>query len=175
MELLDSWVRSLKAGNRSPATIDAYVRDIGHLLHHLGDTDVTAATRRHVEAFLAERTRVDGRPGTLADATIARRYRTPVAVLRVARRRGLSWPAPAYDEDACRRRSLSSLRRSSPRTRWRSCSRRAAVCRLARRPVTVPGRMRRAEGVSRSTSAAGTRRSCCSSRPLVCAPGRSWA
>ncbi len=78
MELLDSWVRSLKAGNRSPATIDAYVRDIGHLLHHLGDTDVTAATRRHVEAFLAERTRVDGRPGTLADATIARRYRTLV-------------------------------------------------------------------------------------------------
>ncbi len=39
MELIDSWTRSLRAGNRSPATIDAYGRDVGHLLTEMNMTN----------------------------------------------------------------------------------------------------------------------------------------
>ncbi|MGZ0230713.1 MAG: tyrosine-type recombinase/integrase, partial [Acidimicrobiales bacterium] len=78
MDILDSWARSLRAGNRSALTIDAYMADVGHLRAFLDGIDELDATRRDIDGFLANRTRADGREGQLADATIARRYRTLV-------------------------------------------------------------------------------------------------
>jgi len=69
-ELLDSWCRSLRAANRSPATIDSYRADFTHLARHLIG-DPATATKADVERFL-----VACRDQGLADATVARRYRS---------------------------------------------------------------------------------------------------
>lgn len=71
MELFDSWLRSLRAAGRSPATLEAYRADIVHLARHLGTEDVETTTRRQVEEFL-----VDCLDRGLAPATVARRYRS---------------------------------------------------------------------------------------------------
>lgn len=70
-ELLGSWTRSLRAAGRTPATIDAYLADARGFIDHLGDLDLVDATRRDVEGYL-----VACRDRGLADATVARRYRS---------------------------------------------------------------------------------------------------
>lgn len=71
-ELIDSWARSLRARNRSGATIDSYRADVRHLLDHLGPgAEVDTVTRRQIEDFLAA-----GLDRGLAPATVARRFRS---------------------------------------------------------------------------------------------------
>lgn len=71
MDLLDSWARSLRAAGRSPATIDAYLTDARAYLDHLAGIDIADARRGDVESYL-----VACRDRGLADATVARRYRS---------------------------------------------------------------------------------------------------
>lgn len=90
MDLTDSWARSLRASGRSQRTLDAYLEDVDMLtLHRAGlvadrtmDRRTVAAelrvehpieecTRGQVEQFL-----IDCRERGLADATVARRYRS---------------------------------------------------------------------------------------------------
>lgn len=82
-DLLDSWARSLRASNRSPATIHAYVRDTERFVEHLGDTDLLDAGRRDVEEYLA-----GCRDVGLAEATVARRYRSLLQFFRWAEEEG---------------------------------------------------------------------------------------
>jgi site-specific recombinase XerD len=71
MELLDSWLRSLRAAGRSPGTLDAYAADVRHFAAFLDGRDLEEVTRRDVEEFL-----VAGMDRGLAAATTARRYRS---------------------------------------------------------------------------------------------------
>jgi site-specific recombinase XerD len=69
--LLSSWSTTLRARNRSQATIDSYLVDVGHLVTFLGATELTDATKGNLESFLeSERDR------GMAPATVARRYRS---------------------------------------------------------------------------------------------------
>jgi site-specific recombinase XerD len=56
--LVPSWIISLEAGNKSPATVMAYTyattQFAAYLRAHRISTDVTAITREHVESFLAD-------------------------------------------------------------------------------------------------------------------------
>ena len=72
--LLDSWERTLLSRNRSSATIKAYKADLNYLATWMTDNglgDLTTATKRDLESFLA-----DCRERGLSPATVARRYRS---------------------------------------------------------------------------------------------------
>lgn len=72
--LLDSWTRSLKARNRSLATIDSYLTDCGRTADWLAterDKTLIEATSRDLDAYLAA-----CRDAGLSPATVARRYRS---------------------------------------------------------------------------------------------------
>lgn len=71
VSLADSWTRSLRAANRAPRTIDGYRSDLANLTAFLDWRDPLNATRQDIEAFL-----VAGRDRGLADATIARQFRS---------------------------------------------------------------------------------------------------
>lgn len=69
-QLLDSWALSLRARNRSPATIDAYLAD-AHRLLDVVDVPLHAMQRADLERAIAGWLASD-----LAPATVARRYRS---------------------------------------------------------------------------------------------------
>jgi len=73
--LLPDWARHLKATNRAPSTIDAYLRvgrDFASYLRQAGmPTAVANIAREHVEAYLAQ---MQERP-TISAATVAKHYR----------------------------------------------------------------------------------------------------
>ena len=71
MELVDSWMRSLRAAGRSPATLDAYRTDVGHFAAWYGSDDIEKATNADVEKFV-----LACLDRGLAPATVARRYRS---------------------------------------------------------------------------------------------------
>lgn len=74
VDLLESWARHLRARNRSPATIAAYLNDArtftAWLEEENPDLELTDARGTHVEEYLAS---VSQR---VAAATVARRYRS---------------------------------------------------------------------------------------------------
>ncbi len=53
-DLEPSWVRSLRAANRSERTIDSYVLALSQLADYLGDPPVTSVTADDVRDFLAK-------------------------------------------------------------------------------------------------------------------------
>lgn len=73
--LLPDWSRHLRATNRAPSTISAYVKvgqDFARYLRRAGmPTAVGKLTREHVEAYLAE---MHDRP-TISASTVAKHYR----------------------------------------------------------------------------------------------------
>lgn len=69
--LVDSWLRSLKAARRSPATLAAYRADVEQFAAWYGSDEVDAATKADVEKFI-----VACIDRGLAPATVARRYRS---------------------------------------------------------------------------------------------------
>ena len=71
MELVDSWMRSLRSAGRSPATLDAYRTDVGHFIKWFGSENVETATKADIEKFI-----VACMDRGLAPATVARRYRS---------------------------------------------------------------------------------------------------
>lgn len=78
--LLASWRISLRARRLSPQTIDAYLTDATGFAAHLAATgvaDLADATRRDVEGYL-----VACQDRGLADATVARRYRSLLQLYR---------------------------------------------------------------------------------------------
>jgi site-specific recombinase XerD len=83
VELLGSRARSLRAANGSQGTIDAYMRDTSLFVEHMDERDSLTASRRDVEDFLAT-----GRDAGLADATVARRYRSLLQFFRWAEDEG---------------------------------------------------------------------------------------
>lgn len=71
MELVDSWLRFLRAAGRSPATLDAYQADMRHLSTFVGTREPETITRRQIEEFL-----VAGLERGLSPAAIARCFRS---------------------------------------------------------------------------------------------------
>lgn len=73
--LIPSWVRSLRAANRSPMTIKSYLAAANGLLAHLEEagmpTHVASIRREHVEDYLVSM----GDRG-LKPATVAKRFRS---------------------------------------------------------------------------------------------------
>lgn len=84
-----SWLRSLRAAGRSPATLDAYGADVAHLAAFLGHDDLELVTKADVEKFL-----VAGLDGGLAPATVARRFRSLQQFFRWADADGEITPSP---------------------------------------------------------------------------------
>lgn len=69
--LASSWVRSLRAANKSPQTIESYVNDLTRLTEALGDVDPIDAKRADIEGAL-----VGWHDSNLSSATVARRFRS---------------------------------------------------------------------------------------------------
>ncbi|MEY4230406.1 MAG: hypothetical protein RLZZ362_1255, partial [Actinomycetota bacterium] len=90
--LTASWMRSLRAANRSQATRDAYLTDITRCAVWLTEQGVTlsAAKRSDLEGFLA-----GGLDAGLSPATVARRYRSMLQFFKWADEEGeLDGPNP---------------------------------------------------------------------------------
>ena len=87
--LPSSWLRSLRAAGRSPATLDAYGADVAHLSRFLGHDDVELVSKADVEKFL-----VDCLDRGLAPATVARRFRSLQQFFRWADAEGEITPNP---------------------------------------------------------------------------------
>jgi site-specific recombinase XerD len=83
MDLLGSWARSLRAANRSPRTIEAYLADAELFTSHIDGVDPLNARRSDVKSFLASQY-----DKGLADATVARRYRSLLQFFRWAEDEG---------------------------------------------------------------------------------------
>jgi site-specific recombinase XerD len=68
--LLRSWVRSLRARNRAPSTVDSYLLAAGQVAEHARKTGARTLHRRLIEDYLA------GLQDRLAPATVAQRFRS---------------------------------------------------------------------------------------------------